>query len=122
MMADGSGGPIRHLDADDAPTLDATGLVVAPDFIDIHMRSEFAQLVDGSADSQRLTSMPAVGLGLSRRGRIAEGCCADVVILDEGSLLDRSALAAPNLPPSGVRHGIVAVRTVARAGRVLDRL
>jgi N-acyl-D-amino-acid deacylase len=37
---------------DAAETLDATGRVVAPGFIDIHTHSDFVLLVDGRADSQ----------------------------------------------------------------------
>jgi N-acyl-D-amino-acid deacylase len=39
-------------DAKATHTIDATGLVVAPGFIDIHTHSDFALLVDGRADSQ----------------------------------------------------------------------
>ncbi len=41
--------PLPHAKADQ--TIDATGLVVAPGFVDLHTHSDFTLLVDGRADS-----------------------------------------------------------------------
>jgi N-acyl-D-aspartate/D-glutamate deacylase len=79
---------------------------------------------------RRLTSLAADRMGLKERGRIARGAFADLVLFDPARLTDRSTLAVPEAPPSGLMHvvvnGEVAVRdgraTGARAGRVLRRV
>jgi N-acyl-D-aspartate/D-glutamate deacylase len=96
-------------------------------FLDHFARGrELMSLAEGV---RRLTSLAAARMGLAGRGVIAPGAQADLVLFDAGLLADRSTLAAPEAPPTGVAHvfvnGAHAVRdgrlTGARAGRVLRR-
>ena len=76
---------------------------------------------------RRLTSQPAANLGLHRRGRLAPGMYADVVVFDPATIIDRATYERPHKYSEGVRHvvvnGIPALRngevTGARPGRVV---
>lgn len=76
---------------------------------------------------RRITSQPAVRLGLVDRGRLCAGAFADIVVFDPGQVQDHSSVKAPLLSPSGFVHVLVngqfAVRDGARndacPGRVL---
>jgi N-acyl-D-amino-acid deacylase len=76
---------------------------------------------------RRMTSLPASRLRLSDRGRIAEGCAADLVIFDPAAVADAATFDAPHAFPRGVEavivNGTLAALdgrpTGARAGRVL---
>ncbi|MDZ7268137.1 MAG: D-aminoacylase [candidate division KSB1 bacterium] len=76
---------------------------------------------------RRLTSLPADNLGLSRRGRLAQGCFADVVVFDPATIQDHATYAEPQRYATGVRHvfvnGVQVLRdgehTGARPGRVV---
>jgi N-acyl-D-aspartate/D-glutamate deacylase len=76
---------------------------------------------------RRLTSQPAANLGLHRRGRLAPGMYADVVVFDPATIIDRATYERPHQYSEGVRHvvvnGIPALRngevTGARPGRVV---
>ncbi|MGI9180301.1 MAG: amidohydrolase family protein, partial [Longimicrobiaceae bacterium] len=78
---------------------------------------------------RKMTSMPAERLGLSDRGRLAEGAFADITIFDPRMVRDRATFAEPHQYPEGIDfvivNGIVtvdgAVLSEARAGRVLRR-
>ena len=56
---------------------------------------------------RKMTSLPADSAGLSKRGRIAPGMTADLVILDPKNLSDKSTDEKPNAYPSGVETVIV---------------
>ena len=56
---------------------------------------------------RKMTSLPADSAGLSKRGRIAPGMTADLVILDPKKLSDKSTDEKPNAYPSGVETVIV---------------
>ncbi|MFO1193584.1 MAG: amidohydrolase family protein [Rhodoferax sp.] len=75
----------------------------------------------------RMTSLPAARLGLADRGRIAPGCCADLVLLDWARYQDRGTVEAPSQLAQGVEMvlvngGVVLAQgqaTGVRTGRVI---
>lgn len=56
---------------------------------------------------RRLTYLPAKSAGLINRGRIAEGCAADLVILDLEEIKDLTTDDSPQEYPSGIEMVIV---------------
>ena len=77
----------------------------------------------------KLTAQPADRIGLTDRGRLVEGCRADIVVFDPGEFSDRGTLDEPNRPAAGVCHVLVnggptlidGVETGHRSGQVLRR-
>jgi N-acyl-D-aspartate/D-glutamate deacylase len=69
---------------------------------------------------RKMTSLPADFLGLTQRGRIAEGMAADVVVFDADTIGDRSTWSAPGLLAEGVRDVLVAGVPVLKGGRLTD--
>lgn len=65
---------------------------------------------------RRMTSFPADNLGLKDRGRLAQGCYADVVIFDPHTIADRSTFEDPQLYATGVRDVIVNGQLTLRDG------
>jgi N-acyl-D-aspartate/D-glutamate deacylase len=78
---------------------------------------------------RRMTSLPARKLGLARRGTLAAGHAADVVVFDAARVHDRATYGEPRRSPEGIAHVFVngawtvrdGVHTGARGGRVLRR-
>jgi N-acyl-D-amino-acid deacylase len=76
---------------------------------------------------RRLSALPAANLGLGRRGRLAPGNYADVVVFDPATIADLASYREPHRYAVGVRHVVVngtpALRdgeaTGARPGRVV---
>jgi N-acyl-D-amino-acid deacylase len=78
---------------------------------------------------RRMTSLPAACLGLADRGTLRAGACADLVVFDPATVIDRATFEQPSVPADGIvltcvngdivwRDGAV---TGARPGRVLRR-
>ena len=65
---------------------------------------------------RRLTSLPAGNLGLDRRGRLAPGMFADVVVFDPATIADRATFEAPHQYAVGTRHVLVNGVPVLRDG------
>ena len=76
-----------------------------------------------------MTAQPASRLGLTDRGRLAEGLRADIVVFDPETVQDRATFEDPHQYPEGIPwvlvNGVVAVDNGefvgVRAGRVLRR-
>jgi N-acyl-D-amino-acid deacylase len=51
---------------------------------------------------RKITSFPAEILGIPDRGRVAEGCWADLVLFDPERLTDKATYEEPELPPEGI--------------------
>jgi N-acyl-D-amino-acid deacylase len=65
---------------------------------------------------RRLTSLPAARLKLGRRGLLAPGYFADVVIFDPAAIQDHATFEAPHQYSTGVRHVLVNGTPVLRDG------
>jgi len=75
----------------------------------------------------RLTALPAENLRLDRRGRLARGCFADIVVFDPATIQDHATFAQPHQYATGVVHvfvnGVQVLKdgehTGAKPGRVV---
>ncbi len=56
---------------------------------------------------RKLTSIPAQRIGLTDRGMIVEGACADLAVFDPARFCDRGTMTTPNRLADGVHHVIV---------------
>ncbi|MCP4592076.1 MAG: D-aminoacylase [bacterium] len=65
---------------------------------------------------RRITSLPAGNLGLERRGRLAEGHFADVVVFDPATIRDHATFTEPHQYATGVVHVLVNGVPVLRDG------
>jgi N-acyl-D-amino-acid deacylase len=67
---------------------------------------------------RRLTSQPADVFRLAGRGRLVDGACADIVVLDPETVSDRATFTEPHQLSVGVRHVMVNGEVVVRDGAV----
>jgi N-acyl-D-amino-acid deacylase len=68
----------------------------------------------------KATIAPALWLGLERKGRLQEGCDADITVFDPDTIIDR-AKPEPDkldLPPEGIRYVIVNGQVVVEEGEL----
>ncbi len=78
---------------------------------------------------RKMTSLSAAHVGIKRRGTIAAGQYADLVLFDPATVIDRATPAEPHLVSTGISRVWVNGRTVwaggktvaSRAGRVIRR-
>jgi N-acyl-D-aspartate/D-glutamate deacylase len=78
---------------------------------------------------RKMTSLNAGRLGVRDRGLLREGCFADVVVFDEGKVIDRATYSRPFQYPEGIEYVLVngalviekGKHTGARPGRALRR-
>jgi len=70
---------------------------------------------------RKMTTLPASRLGLTRRGRLAPGYAADLVVFDPDTIADTATFEAPHSYPSGVAHvtvnGVLVVENGAFTGQ-----
>ena len=66
---------------------------------------------------RRLTSLPAENLKLDRRGRLAKGYYADVVVFNPEKIIDHATYESPHQYATGVEHVFVNGTQVLKNGR-----
>ncbi len=65
---------------------------------------------------RKMTSLPAEQFGFDRRGRIAEGFAADIVVFNRNTIADRATYARPHQYPDGIPCVLVNGEVVVRNG------
>ncbi len=78
---------------------------------------------------RKMTSFPAQTLGLLNRGLIREGMCADLVIFDPDTIIDKATYTDPHQYPDGIHYviinGEIVVKdkqhTTVKPGKILRR-
>ncbi len=74
------------------------------------------KLMSLSEAVRKMTSLTADKFGLTGRGRINEGCYADIVVFDPVTVIDRATYQDPHLYPDGIEYVIINGRTVIKNG------
>ncbi len=76
------------------------------------------RVFDTAEAVRRMTSLPAAHFGLRGRGTIALGMHADLVVFDDGRIVDRATYDHPFEAPAGIRDVYVNGSAVLREGRL----
>ena len=67
---------------------------------------------------RRITSLPASRLGLTDRGALRVGACADIAIFDPETFADQGTTFEPNRTAIGMHHVIVNGKVVLKDGKL----
>ncbi|HJW21300.1 MAG TPA: amidohydrolase family protein, partial [Candidatus Limnocylindrales bacterium] len=70
----------------------------------------------------KMTSLPARRLGLTSRGRLADGLVADLVVLDPARVRSNATYDEPRRFPDGIEHVLVNGEAVVRDGAMTGTL
>jgi N-acyl-D-amino-acid deacylase len=70
---------------------------------------------------RKMTGLPAATFRLEGRGRIAEGCHADLVAFDPATVIDTATFDRPAVAAEGIELVLVAGRVAYRDGRATDQ-
>ena len=94
---------------------DASGMIVAPGFIDIHSHSNFLLHLEDAV--RKMTSLNAAKVGLTDRRLLRPGQYADITVFDPTTVIDRSTCSEPFQYSTGIRHVLVNGQLVLHDGR-----
>lgn len=102
------------------------GFGAFPRFYRLFVREQHALSMEEAV--RRMTSLSAAHVGITDRGRIAEGLAADLVLVDTAAFADRATPAEPHLTAVGVKavwvNGVLAYDgepTGAHPGQIIRR-
>jgi len=70
---------------------------------------------------RKITSRPAERFGLAGRGRVSEGCIADLVVFDPETVGSPATYDRPEQPPRGIHYVLSAGKLTVRAGKIAKR-
>jgi len=101
--------------------------VTYPRILGKYVREEKVLLLEDAI--RKMTSFPAQRLGLKDRGLVREGMCADIVIFNPNTIIDKATFEDPHQFPEGISHvivnGVIVVennkQNKKRPGKVLRR-
>jgi len=105
-------------------TIDATGHVDAPGFIDIHAHGQNIGDYRMQEALRKMCLMPAQTLEgfvpqMKTKGRLQEGMDADIVVFDPETISDVGTYEAPNQPAVGVQSLLVNGTLVVADGKLI---
>lgn len=75
------------------------------------------RLLSAEAAIHKMTDLPATRFGLAKRGRIAEGYRADLVLFDPARLIDRADYEQPTRPAEGIISLLINGKLTEQNGR-----
>ena len=88
-----------------------------PRLIAEYVRPGHMSLYDAIA---KMTAIPAKRFGLNRKGTLAVGADADVVIFDPDRIRDMASFADPIRPPEGIDAVLIGGAVAARGGSIVS--
>ena len=121
--------------ASDGSSLSADGILSAgrphprsygtyPRFLAQMVREKKLVLLEEAV--RRMTSLPAARLGLSKRGRLAPGYFADLVVFDPDTIQDTASFEVPHSYPIGIPHvsvnGVLVIQDGEFTGKTPGRV
>lgn len=69
---------------------------------------------------RKMTSLPAMRMGLSDRGTLRVGAFADMVIFDPKTIIDKATFQEPHQYPEGIEYVLVNGQLVLKQGQFFD--
>ncbi len=69
---------------------------------------------------EKMTLMPANRLGFKNKGRLKEGCDADITIIDRENIIDNATYDNPTAPPSGIEYVFVNGKLSLEKGTIVS--
>ena len=69
---------------------------------------------------KKLTSMPAMRMGLTDRGLLRPGLCADITVFNPDTVIDRETFEDSHAFPAGIEYVVVNGQLVVERGKQLD--
>ncbi len=88
----------------------------------VHMFEDYVRerkLVSWEEAIRKCTSLPADFIGLKEKGRIAEGCDADMVIFDRERIGTDASFTNQNAKPKGIEHVFVLGQEKVKHGEIV---
>jgi N-acyl-D-aspartate/D-glutamate deacylase len=71
---------------------------------------------------RKMTALPAERLGLRDRGRLCQGCFADIVVYDPATVRDNATFESPHQYSSGIELVMINGRVVWESGAATGEL
>jgi len=69
---------------------------------------------------KKMTLMPANRLGFKTKGRIKEGCDADITIINKDTIIDNADYMEPSLPPFGLEYVFINGKLALEKGEIVN--
>ena len=88
-----------------------------PRLIDKFVKTGKISLYDAIA---KMTCMPAVKLGLGKKGQLGVGADADIVIFDLENIEDKATFEEPLLAPIGIEYVLIGGKVALKAGEIVS--